>query len=210
MGNLCRRKNMKVMVLCPHTDDGEIGVGGVTARLLEASHEVHYVVLSIPLPELHQECRQSINTFKTKNNSIHLHTYNFERRIFPEKRQEILQILYDLNKKIKPNLVFTPSTYDYHQDHETTTKEAMRAFRHTSILGYIIPYNCRILKEDVFISFSERHLLTKISALRHYASQRQAGRPATCSENIRCEAILRGLQCKRDYAEIFENIRVIL
>jgi len=201
---------MKVVVLSPHTDDGEIGVGGVTARMLEEKHEVHYVVLSVPLPELHRECRQSINTFKTENNGIHLYIHSFETRTFPEKRQEILQTLYDFNEKIKPDLVFTPSTYDYHQDHETTTKEAIRAFRHTSILGYIIPYNCRTLKEDVFISFAERHLQTKISALSNYASQRQLGRPSLFSENIRREATLRGLQCKRDYAEVFENIRLII
>ena len=201
---------MRVMVLSPHTDDGEIGVGGVTARMLEEEHEVHYVILSVPLPELHRECSQSINTFKTENNGIHLHMYNFETRIFPEKRQEILQTLYDLNEKIKPDLVFTPSTYDYHQDHETTTKEAIRGFRHTSILGYIIPYNCRTWKEDVFISFTEQHLWTKISALSNYISQRQLGRSALFSENIRHEAVLRGLQCKRDYAEVFENIKLII
>ena len=36
----------KVLVLAPHTDDGELGCGGTVARLLEESCEVHFAVFS--------------------------------------------------------------------------------------------------------------------------------------------------------------------
>ena len=44
----------KVLVLAPHTDDGEFGCGGTLARLVENGTEVRYVAFSIAtrsLPE---------------------------------------------------------------------------------------------------------------------------------------------------------------
>ena len=37
----------RVLVLAPHTDDGEFGCGGTMARLVEAGVEVHYHAFSI-------------------------------------------------------------------------------------------------------------------------------------------------------------------
>jgi len=37
----------RVLVLAPHTDDGEFGCGGTMARLVEAGIEVHYHAFSI-------------------------------------------------------------------------------------------------------------------------------------------------------------------
>ncbi|HEX7310328.1 MAG TPA: PIG-L family deacetylase, partial [Gaiellaceae bacterium] len=44
----------RVLVLAPHTDDGEFGAGGTMARLVEEGAEVRYVAFSIAtrsLPE---------------------------------------------------------------------------------------------------------------------------------------------------------------
>ena len=85
---------MKIFVICPHTDDGEIGAGGATARFLEEGAEVHYVVLSVPLPELEEECVHAVNSLKTEKNGIHLHIHRFQARRFSEHRQDSLQTIY--------------------------------------------------------------------------------------------------------------------
>lgn len=36
----------KVLVLAPHTDDGELGCGGTIHRLIQLGKEVHYVAFS--------------------------------------------------------------------------------------------------------------------------------------------------------------------
>ena len=36
----------KVLVLAPHTDDGEIGCGGTIARFIEEGADVYYVAFS--------------------------------------------------------------------------------------------------------------------------------------------------------------------
>ena len=36
----------KILVLSPHTDDGEIGAGGTIARFVEEEKEIYYVAFS--------------------------------------------------------------------------------------------------------------------------------------------------------------------
>ena len=42
----------RVLVLAPHTDDGEFGCGGTMARLVEAGADVRYVAFSIATKSL--------------------------------------------------------------------------------------------------------------------------------------------------------------
>ena len=42
----------KILILAPHTDDGEFGCGGTIAKLIEAGAEVHYAAFSA--------CEQSV------------------------------------------------------------------------------------------------------------------------------------------------------
>ena len=37
---------MRILVLAPHTDDGEFGCGGSIARFASEGNEVHYVAFS--------------------------------------------------------------------------------------------------------------------------------------------------------------------
>ena len=47
----------RVLVLAPHTDDGEFGCGGTMARLVEAGVEVHYQAFSIATRSLPRASR---------------------------------------------------------------------------------------------------------------------------------------------------------
>ncbi len=37
----------KILVLAPHTDDGELGCGGTIVRLIDEGQDVYYVAFSI-------------------------------------------------------------------------------------------------------------------------------------------------------------------
>lgn len=37
----------KILILVPHTDDGEIGCGGMIAKFVEEGKELYYVAFSI-------------------------------------------------------------------------------------------------------------------------------------------------------------------
>ena len=146
----------KVLVLAPHTDDGELGCGGTVARLLEEGCEVHFAVFStcaesvpagFPADELKMEFLSAMESYGIPAEQLIL--FDFQVRHFPAHRQEILEELVRLNRRIVPDLVLAPSLHDVHQDHHTIAEEAIRAFKRTSILGYEEPWNNQIGRAHV-------------------------------------------------------------
>ena len=197
-----------VLVLSPHTDDAELGAGGTIARLIEEGSRVHYVAFSAPHADLAAECVRALKMLRRGENGAHISILEYERRKFHEKRQSILQWLYDLNEEHSPDLVLTPCRADVHQDHMTITGEAVRCFKKSSIFGYILRWNCTVIKEDVTITLEDRHLKAKIAALGQYRSQ--SSRPYFDPEYQRGEAYVRGLGFPSHLAEAFEMIRLVI
>lgn len=193
-----------VLVLSPHTDDGELASGGTIARLIENGCHVHFVAFSAWRQVLKDECAASMKTLGVEDYAI----LDFPRRHFPEKRQEILQYLYDLNRERKFDLVLTPSTSDLHQDHQAVTNEALRAFKHSSILGYELPWNHIEFKENGFVSLQREHVDLKLKALLCYETQH--GRPYFDEDYLIGLTRSRGLHVGVKYAEAYEVIKIIL
>ena len=81
----------KILVLAPHTDDGEIGCGGTIAKFVEQKKEIFYVAFSIArttavqkgFPEniLEIEVKEAMNVFGIPED--HLILYDFPVRKFP-------------------------------------------------------------------------------------------------------------------------------
>jgi len=193
-----------VLVLSPHTDDGELAAGGTIARFVHEGSNVTYIALSAPRPELHEECRKCLEVLGVEDYSI----LDFPRRTFPEQRQEILQYVYDYNAENDVDLVLTPSTQDLHQDHQTVTREAMRAFKNSSILGYELPWNNIVFHENCYISLEEEHVEKKLLALSHYKTQ--VTRPYFDMDYLRGLMRSRGVHIKSRFAESFEVIKLVL
>ena len=205
----------KVLVLAPHTDDGELGCGGTVARLLEEGNEVYFAVFStcaeslpagFPEDELKTEFLSAMESYGIPQGRTII--FDFPVRHFPAHRQEILEELVRLNRSIAPDLVFAPSLHDVHQDHHTIAEEAIRAFKRTSILGYEEPWNNLSFNNQVYITLEERHVEAKIAAVERYISQH--GRVYASGEYIRSLSTCHGVQIGREYAEVFETERWIL
>jgi len=135
--------------------------------------------------------------------------FDFEVRHFPERRQEILEILFQYDKEDRPELILTPCTNDLHQDHQTVTNEALRAFKRSTILGYELPWNNIVFRENCFISLEERHVQKKIEALWNYKTQ-ISERHYFDREYLRGLTRSRGAQIGVKYAEAFEAIKLVL
>src|SRR6187397_63532 len=93
----------RVLVLAPHTDDGEFGCGGTMARLVEEGAEIRYVAFSIAtrsLPEgfapdtLAREVREATAELGIAPENLTVH--DFDVRTFPSRRQELLELLVAL------------------------------------------------------------------------------------------------------------------
>jgi N-acetylglucosamine malate deacetylase 1 len=204
----------RVLVLAPHTDDGEFGCGGTMARLVEAGAEVRYVAFSIAtrsLPEgfapdaLAREVREATAELGIPEAQLTVH--DFEVRTFPERRQEILELLIGLWEEWAPDAVLQPSVRDIHQDHQVVAAEGLRAFKRTTVLGYEIPWNNFNFDYQAYVALERAHVERKVSALSRYASQQH--RKYADGDYIWARARTNGVNVGREYAEVFEVYRVV-
>ena len=208
--------NKKVaLVLAPHTDDGEFGCGGTVSKMLESGLEVYYVAFSaceqsvlpnFPSDILKTEVKAATRKLGVKDENLILFSYDV--RTFNFRRQEILQDMIELRKKFNPDLVLMPSVNDIHQDHHTIAVEGLRAFKFSSILCYEVPWNNFTFETSSFVILDDKHIETKIEALKCYESQ--AHRTYANEEFIRSLARTRGVQISARYAETFDVVRWIL
>jgi LmbE family N-acetylglucosaminyl deacetylase len=201
------------LVLAPHTDDGEFGLGGTIAKLTAAGTRVVYVAFSAAeqsvLPHLPRDIlRQEVKQATTSLGIQECLVLDFEVRRFPEFRQQLLDTMINLNSEYAPDLVFLPSTNDMHQDHQTVSGEGFRAFKKTSILGYELPWNNLQFPTGSFVRLSDVEMERKVAALGLYQSQ--AHRPYASPETIRGIARTRGVQIGSTFAEAFEVIRWVI
>ena len=205
----------KVLILSPHTDDGEFGCGATITKLIEDGSEVYYAAFSAceqsVLPEfpkdiLTKEVKAATQILGIKPENLIL--FKYDVRTFNYHRQAILDDIIKLKNEIHPDLVFTPSVNDIHQDHATISNEAVRAFKFTSILCYELPWNNFNFTTTCFFKLTEHHVLNKVNALKEYKSQ--AHRSYADEDFIRSLARIRGVQIGAQYAEVFEMVRWII
>lgn len=206
----------RILILAPHTDDGEIGCGGSIAKFIESGADVFYVAFSIArtsavengFPEniLEIEVKEAMKVLGIPESNLIL--YDLPVRRFPEFRQDILEKLIILRKEIKPDLIFVPSLNDIHQDHQVIASEGLRAFKRHTILGYEEPWNNIVFESRSFITLEKRHVEKKIAALQCYKSQMH--RDYLTEESIWGMSRLRGTQLEGGFAEAFEVLRWII
>lgn len=207
--------NKRILVLSPHTDDGEFGCGGAIARFIENGSEVYYAAFSLseesvpsglPKDILLTEVKKATKVLSIDRDKLLI--YKYPVRKFSYYRQDILEDLVKINNDIKPDIVFMPSKHDVHQDHYTIAAEGLRAYKYTSILGYEMPWNNYSFETSCFVILEQRHILKKLEALKCYRSQ--IGRKYAKKEYIMGLAITRGVQIGVEFAETFTVLRWVI
>lgn len=208
-------ENKNILVLAPHTDDGELGCGGTIARAIAEGGRVYYVAFStaeasvpegFPRNQLEIEVREATHLLGIPSDQLFV--YKYQVRKLNYVRQEILEELIRLRPVLQPDIVFLPSSEDIHQDHSTIYQEGVRAFKHSSLFGYELIWNNLAFSADCFIALTEEQVNRKITALSAYRTQ--AGRQYMEPDFIRSLARVRGTQISVPYAEAFEVIRLII
>lgn len=203
------------LILAPHPDDGEFGCGATLRRLSDSGVAVWYAAFSpciASLPEGSQpdrlwgELRTACGHLGIAPERIK--THDFAVRYFPRDRQEILETLIDLRREIKPDLVLMPNGNDLHQDHHVLHQEGVRAFKHSRMLGYELPWNNLQFRSDFHVRVTEAQLDAKVEAVQAYESQRF--RVYSDRSFLHGLARVRGVQVDAPFAEAFEAIRWII
>ncbi|MFV0269500.1 MAG: PIG-L deacetylase family protein [Draconibacterium sp.] len=213
MSSIERFKN--VLVLAPHTDDGELGAGGTISKLTRGGVNVYYAAFStaeesvpkgLPKDILKTEVKAATKVLGIDEKNLRI--YNYKVRKLSYVRQDILEDLVALKKELDPDLVLMPSLNDIHQDHTTVAKEGVRAFKDRTVLGYELIWNNLSFNTTSFVKLGEIDVQRKFEALQNYKSQ--SHRRYVSKEFVYALATTRGVQIGTEYAEAFEVIRWVL
>lgn len=194
-----------ILALSPHTDDAEIGCGGTLSKFQEKGSNIRVIAFSwCQLEELKEEI--SLSTKKLGIEKLDI--LDFPHRNFFLKRQEILDHLYTIATTTKVDLVLVPSTQDLHQDHQVICREALRAFKNSTIWGYEMPWNNILFQTNCFVKLSKEDIQNKIKALKCYKTQQHR---LYFQEDFQWSiARTRGTQIGTEFAEAFELIKLVI
>lgn len=204
-----------ILILAPHTDDGEFGCGGTIARLLEEGNNVYYVAFSTCRASVPPGEREDVLAIELNNamkvfgiDDTHTIILDYPVRNFHEHRQSILDDMLCISEKTNPTRVFAPSIHDIHQDHQVIAEEAMRAFKKVDLFAYEVPWNNFTFSNQAYYKLEKHHVEIKRKAIECYATQRLR---AYSSEDFTYGQMrVHGVQVGCEYAEVFEIVRMIL
>ena len=205
----------KILFLGPHTDDIEFGCGATIAKLQSGDNEIFCHAFSPAEKSVPDDMPKDINvTHMFDSLKIlgvpmeNISVGNYPVREFPSYRQQILEDMIIMQLDLKPDIVFIPSSFDTHQDHQIISQEGFRAYKKIILIGYEIPWNNLSFRTEAFSIVNSEQVEKKIEALRCYISQ--LGRSYVTPAFIRSLARTRGGQVGSKFAEAFEIIRWIM
>ncbi len=194
-------------VLCvgAHSDDIEIGCGGTVLSVLE-SHKgasVTWVVLAGAGPR-GDEARRSAERFLKDGTSHRIIIKEFRDGYFPHQGAEIKDFFESLKREVSPDLIFTHTRADLHQDHRQVCELTWNTWRDHLILEYEIPkYDGDLGAPNCYVPLTNETVDAKIEILiSEFATQRN--KHWFTDEMFRALMRIRGMECAHaGYAEAF-------
>ena len=206
------RSVRRVLVLGAHCDDIEIGVGATVLRLVRdvPGIEINWAVFSGN--ELRQqEAAVAAEAFLhgCEQRTVTLH--RFRDAYFPAQ-VETIKPEFEKLKAFNPDLIFTHTSRDSHQDHRAINELTWNTFRNHTILEYeITKYDADLGRPSVFAPASVADVAGKIERLMTCFPS-QTARQWYDEETFRGLMRLRGIECNSPskYAEAFYCRKVLL
>jgi LmbE family N-acetylglucosaminyl deacetylase len=199
----------RVLFLGAHPDDIEIGCGALIHNIVNKT-EILCVTLSDNQknPDLKKVKNEHLESMKVLGVPEEKVVFGpFETRVFPDSRQDILEYFLKLRKEFKPDLIFTHSKQDVHQDHNTMTDEALRAFRGITVLGFDVVRSSYGFFPNLLVEVTEENVNKKIEALAQYATYQD--RYYFNAELTRSIMVRHGALAERPFAEGFDILRIV-
>lgn len=199
----------RVLFLGAHPDDIELGCGALLHQIVAQSN-VLCVTLSDNqknplLKNVVNEHYQSMRALGVPMHSVVIG--KFSTRVFHEARQEMLEYFLKLRKDFQPDIIFVHSKADVHQDHNTMTDEALRAFRGITLLGFDVVRSSYGFFPHFLVEVSQADVDAKLEALAQYKTY--AEKYYFQPELLRATMISHGALAECRFAEGFDILRVV-
>jgi N-acetylglucosamine malate deacetylase 1 len=199
----------RILFIGAHPDDIELGCGAFISHILGQT-DILCLTLSDnqknpDLQNVLSEHHASMRVLGVPEN--HVNVGNFETRRFPQARQEILESMIQTNRSFNPDIVFVHTHADTHQDHNTVTSEALRAFRGTTVFGYDVLRSSYGFFPNFLVEVNEEDVEKKLNALSQYRTYQS--KYYFDPSITRATLVRHGAIAERPYAEGFDILRVI-
>jgi LmbE family N-acetylglucosaminyl deacetylase len=213
LGLLDGAQPLHILCIGAHSDDIEIGCAATLLRLAHSARplRVSWVVLSA-LGDRAQEARRSAEELLGKTADLQVHVAGFRDAYFPADFGAIKDHFAELRRQTNPDLVFTHSIDDRHQDHRLVGELTWQAWRDHLILEYeIAKYEGDLGRPNVFVAASTAIAEAKIDhLLTHFGSQRS--KDWFSRETFSALMRLRGIECRAadGFAEAFVARKLML
>lgn len=207
-------KNDPLRVLClgSHSDDIEIGCGGTILRLIEEypGSRFHWVVFST-IGVRKAEAQRGADLFAGPKRLEQTLLKDFRDGFMPYDGAEIKGVFEEL-KTVQPDLIFTHTAQDAHQDHRLISELTWNTFRDHVILEYEIPkYDGDLGRPSVYVPLEPATYKKKVESLMD-AFQSQRSKRWFEESTFLALMRLRGMECNSPsgYAEAFYSRKLVL
>lgn len=189
-------------VLCvgAHPDDVEIGCAGLLRRLAEGRElELTVAVLT----GSGERAAESTSALTDILPGVKAHFANLPDGRLPTHWEAAKDHLEGLARHCRPQLVLTHRVDDAHQDHRTVGRMVPTVWRDALVMHFEIPkWDGDMGTPSHYVGLSRDEALSKIELLnRSFTSQR--GHDWWDDEVFLGLMRLRGMECRRPYAEAF-------
>lgn len=169
-------KSPNILCLGAHCDDIEIGVGGTLLELAERYPGAALdcvVFASNPVREA--ETRAALAELTSGFAAVEIDVQRFRNGFFPYVGAEIKEFFEALKARLSPDVVFTHTREDRHQDHREISNLTWNTFRDHLILEYeIAKYDGDMGQPNAYVEVSAAHARRKLDCLlEHFETQRE-------------------------------------
>lgn len=205
---------LEVLCIGAHSDDIEIGCAASLRTLAQRGHglRVTWVVLSAPAGDREREATASASSWLGGSAELVLELANFPDSRFPSVYSELKDHFARLRQQVNPDVVFTHSLDDRHQDHRIVAELTWQAWRNHLVLEYEIPkYEGDLPRPNLYVPVTRATAVAKAEHLmRHFGSQRS--KDWFDAETFYAIMRLRGIECRapEGRAEGFVARKVVL
>jgi LmbE family N-acetylglucosaminyl deacetylase len=161
------RPPRRVLALGSHSDDIEIGCGATILALTRAQPEleVTWVVLGAQGIREEEACA-SASAFLRSAGTSDVVVHGFRDGFFPYVGGEVKDVFEDLKASMEPDIIFTHTRHDLHQDHRLVCELTWNTWRDHLILEYEIPkYDGDLGVPNLFVPASEDVAREKVGLL---------------------------------------------
>jgi LmbE family N-acetylglucosaminyl deacetylase len=208
-------KVQRVLCLGAHSDDIEIGCGGTLLKLIEKNPDLKicWVVFNATLSRYGEAVESAKDYLAPLKKGCQIKIGDFRESYFPDEWAKIKDFFgrvssdfYDDCGGLPPDLIFTHTREDRHQDHRVLSDLTWNAFRNNVILEYeILKYDGDLGTPNAYVSLPKEIIARKVELLlKHFKSQ-VSSKHWFDEESFYALARIRGLECASlyRYAEAF-------